>query len=111
MTRKRKSLSAGLSLLELMAVVAIIGILAVIIVPRFSSHASHAKGNACQVNQGNIEVQCQLWFRQKGAAPQSNLTDIGGDKDYFPEGLPVCPIDGSSYSINAGTLKVTGHTH
>ena len=101
----------GFSLLELLAVVTIMGILAVIVIPRFASQSLDAKQKACSVNRGNIEVQCQLWLRQKGDSPAANLGDVGADSGYFPEGLPTCPVDGSSYSIDTTTLRVVGHAH
>ena len=102
---------AGLSLLEVLAVVTLMGVLAVIVIPRFSTHSLEAKRNACFVNKGNIEVQCQLWLRQKNANPAANLSDVGANTSYFPEGLPKCPVDGSSYTLNTSTLRVTGDTH
>jgi general secretion pathway protein G len=108
----RKSIRrVGMTLLEMLAVVTLMGILAIIVVPRFSTHSVEAKKNACFVNKGNIEVQCQLWFRQKGTAPANNLSDIGADKGYFPEGAPKCPVDGSTYTINTSTMRVSGHAH
>jgi prepilin-type N-terminal cleavage/methylation domain-containing protein len=101
----------GISLVEVLAVVTILGILAALVVPRFSNHSAEGKRNGCFVNRGNIEVQCQLWLRQKGTAPQTNLGDIGANPAYFPEGIPTCPVDGSSYTINASTLRVVGHGH
>src|SRR5687767_12972928 len=109
MMRRRSSF--GMSLLELLAVVTLMGILAVIIVPRFANQSTNAKRNACSVNKNNIEVQCQLWFRQKNAAPAADLSNIGANTTYFPEGLPRCPVDGSVYTINTTTLRVVGHTH
>lgn len=101
----------GLSLFELLAVLTLIAILAVVIVPRFSTQSVTAKRNACFVNKNNIEVQCQLWLRQKNASPVANLSDIGADRAYFPEVLPVCPVDGSAYTINTTSQRVIGHTH
>jgi prepilin-type N-terminal cleavage/methylation domain-containing protein len=101
----------GFSLLELLAVVTLVGILAVIVIPRFSNQSINAKRNACTVNKHNIEVQCQLWIRQKNASPQTNLTDIGADEQYFPEGIPTCPVDNSPYTVDPNTQRVVGHTH
>lgn len=106
-TQKRR----GLSLIELLAAVTILGIVAAIIVPRFRGHREKAEPAACFVNQGNIEVQTQLWRRQKGRLPAADLSDIGGDGAYFPDGLPRCPVDGSAYQIDATTGRVVGHAH
>ena len=101
----------GMSLIELLAVVTIMGILALLVVPRFATQSVNAKKQGCAVNKGNIEVQCQLWLRQKNAAPTSTLSDIGANRNYFPEGLPTCPVDGSAYTMNTTTLRVNGHAH
>ena len=108
---KMRRVRVGFSLLEVLAVVTLIGILAVIIVPRFTNQSLNAKRNACFVNKNNIEVQCQLWLRQKNASPAANLSDIGANTSYFPQGLPQCPVDGSAYTINTTTQRVNGHTH
>jgi type II secretory pathway pseudopilin PulG len=101
----------GLGLLELIAVVTLVGILAIVVIPRFTNQSLTAKKNACFVNKQNIEVQCQLWRRQKNALPQSNLSDIGADPQYFPDGLPACPVDGTAYTFDTAAQRVTGHTH
>ena len=108
---ERRRPRRGVSLAELIAIVTILGILAMLIVPRFSNHASDAKKKGCSAVKGNIEVQCQLWLRQKGTAPQSNLSDIGANTSYFPDGQPNCPVDGTAYTVNTTTLRVNGHTH
>lgn len=98
------------SLVELLAVVAILGLLAVMALPRTeSAHTSGAKA-ACFVNRSEIEVQSLLWRRVNGTLPATSLADIGADPDYFPEGLPTCPVDGSAYTIDAGG-RVIGHSH
>jgi prepilin-type N-terminal cleavage/methylation domain-containing protein len=99
------------SLTELMAAVVILGILAAVIVPRVTGHQTSAKKAACYANQGDIETQVKLWRRNVGTYPVANLSTIGADVAYFPSGLPVCPVDGSAYTINTTTGLVIGHTH
>lgn len=97
--------------MELMAALVIIGIMAALIVPRLLGHNDTAKKNACYANQGDIELQVQLWKRNLGSYPLANLSNIGADTNYFPSGLPVCPVDGSAYTIDTTTGLVIGHTH
>ncbi len=99
------------SLLEVLAIVTILGILVGLIVPRFTGQAKSAQHNACAVNQGNIEIQCQLWYRNQGSWPAGNLANIGADRQYFPDGLPRCPVDGSSYTLDSNSGLVIGHNH
>ena len=99
------------SLTELMAVVVILGVLAALIVPRVTGHNSTTKKASCYTNQGDIELQVKLWHRNQGSYPAANLNDIGANAAYFPSGVPVCPVDGSPYTINTTSGLVTGHTH
>ncbi|MFP4057497.1 MAG: competence type IV pilus major pilin ComGC [Candidatus Brocadiia bacterium] len=101
----------GFTLLELLIVVVILGILAAVIVPRFTVSAAEAKKNACAQNVANINTQVERWYFEKGSWPASDLSDIGSDADYFPDGLPTCPVDGSAYALDATTHRVTGHSH
>ena len=100
----------ALSLLELLAVVTIIGVLATIVLPRMSGALDNGKATSCHVQQGEIELQCQLWYRVNGSWPATNLVTIGANTDYFPEGVPSCPVDGTTYTIDSSG-KVVGHSH
>jgi general secretion pathway protein G len=101
----------GFTLTELMAVLALLGLLAALIVPRVIGHYDSAKRAACDLNQGEIELQVKLWRRNHGASPAADLSNIGADPSYFPDGLPTCPVDGSAYTINTTSGTVIGHTH
>lgn len=101
----------GFSMLELVAVVTILGIIAAIVVPRMRTRAADSQKAACDVNRSNIEIQAQLYFRDKGVWPATNLSDIAADAKYFPDGLPKCPITNGSYTFDSTTEKVNGHAH
>lgn len=99
------------TLVELMAVLAIAGLLAGIIVVRITGHNDNANLGACETNRTNIEVQAEIWLQDTGSWPAANLSDVGGNVNYFPSGLPTCPVDGSSYTIDTSTGRVSGHNH
>ena len=101
----------GLTLIELLAVVTVMGILAMIAAPRFVGSSEQAKQAACNTNKANIEVQAQLWFRNKGTWPLGSMSNMMADGDYFPDGVITCPFDGSSYEFNATSQRVNAHTH
>jgi len=103
--------SRAFSLVELMAAVVILAIVAAYVIPRVGDYITTANKNACWTNRGDVELQVKLWQRNYGAYPQANLGDIGADTNYFPEGLPTCPVDGTSYTIDTTTGLVVGHTH
>jgi len=107
----RRRLGRGFSLLEMMAVVTLLGILAAIIIPRVAEPSRQAKRSACQVIKSNIEIQAQLWRRNTGNWPAAVLSDVGADPDYFASGIPACPVDGSAYTFDSSTRRVSGHTH
>jgi prepilin-type N-terminal cleavage/methylation domain-containing protein len=101
----------GLSLMELMATVAILAVLAAMIVSRVAGHRDSAYRNTCHAQKGEIELEVQRWRTNTGSYPAANLSDIGADTDYFPEGLPICPVDGTTYTIDTIDGLVSGHTH
>jgi prepilin-type N-terminal cleavage/methylation domain-containing protein len=99
------------SLTELMSVLVILGVLAALVVPRVGGHHDTSKRAACYANQGDIELQVKLWKRANGTYPAADLSDIGANTTYFPSGVPVCPVDGTPYTINTTSGLVNGHTH
>ncbi len=95
---------------ELMAVLAVIAIVASVIVIRATAGSASSKVAACNAIKGDIEIQAELWRHNSGAWPAANLADIGVDVDYFPTGVPLCPVTGGGYTID-GTGRVVGHNH
>lgn len=101
----------GVSLLEILAVVTLMGIIAMIALPRLATSGDKTKANSCFATKGMIEVQAELWFRNKGVAPAADLSDIMGAPAYFPDGAITCPVDGTAYQIDTATRRVNGHAH
>lgn len=101
----------GFTLLELLFVVVILGVLAAVLIPRLTGSAASAKRSACARNVAEINAQVELWYFRKGTWPKPDLSDIGSDTSYFPDGVPACPVDGSAYTLDASTHRVTGHGH
>lgn len=70
------------------------------------------KKAACRHNIQIINTMVELWYIQHdGNWPKADLSDIGHDLDYFPRGVPNCPMDGAQYSLDANTHWVHGHDH
>ncbi|REJ69000.1 MAG: type II secretion system protein [Planctomycetota bacterium] len=111
LARQLGSRRRGFSYLEILAVVTLLGITAAIVLTRVSYRSDEAEINACHLHKGNLEVQAQLWFRDKGSWPASNLSDMAADSNYLPDGLPQCPHSSTPYTFNSSTQKITGHDH
>ena len=97
---------AGFSLMELLAVVTILGIIAAIIVPRVAVSSDTAKQKVNNHNKATINAAVERWYIEKGTWPANNLSDIGVDTNYFPDGIPTNPTSGGAYSLNATTHRV-----
>ena len=106
MTKVTKSKRSGFSLMELLAVVTILGIIAAIIVPRVTVSSDTAKQKVNAHNKATINAAVERWYIEEGSWPANDLSDIGADTSYFPEGIPTNPIDGSAYTLDATTHRV-----
>ena len=101
----------GFTLIEILAVVVILGILAAAIVPRVLASSQTAKINACRQNKAAIHEAVEIWYFNTGTWPDHYLGDIGADSDYFPDGVPVCPVDQEGYHLNHSTHRVDRDAH
>lgn len=97
----------GFSLLELIAVVTIIGVIASLIIPRLTASASVAREKTCFHNRAEINSAVEIYSVENGSFP----ADIAAldTPDRFPDGIPVCPVSGVTYTLNATTHRVQGH--
>lgn len=103
----------GFSLLEVLLVVVILGVIAALVMPRMSGSADTAKSRVCNHNCGQINGTVERYRVLTGSWPAADLSDIGADPAYFPEGLPTCPESGAAYRLDTtgGSYRVLGHTN
>jgi general secretion pathway protein G len=94
------------SLMELLAVVTILGIIAAIIVPRVSVSSSTAKNKVRDHHKATINAAVERFFVDTNTWPATDLSDIAGNTNYFPDGVPTNPIDNTPYTLNATTHRV-----
>jgi len=97
----------GFTLVELMVVVLILGALAFVAIPRMGQSSTTAKANACKANVDLINSQMELYHAAEGSWPG---TMILSDTDYFPDGVPACPLS-MPYIGNAAIHRVLEHSH
>jgi prepilin-type N-terminal cleavage/methylation domain-containing protein len=98
------------SLMELLAVVTILGIIAALLLPRVMTGTDVAKEKACFHNRAEINITVEQYNLHTGGWPANDLSDIAADPQYFPEGVPTCPVSGAAYRIDGTTRRVVGHT-
>ncbi|MCA9125976.1 MAG: type II secretion system protein [Planctomycetales bacterium] len=96
----------GFSLLELLAVVTILGVIAAVVVPRISTSKKGAQEEVNKQNISEINNAVERWYLETGDWPKVDLSDIGADGDYFPEGIPKNPVTDAVYKLDATTHRV-----
>jgi prepilin-type N-terminal cleavage/methylation domain-containing protein len=96
------------TLVELLIVVLILAALAAIAVPKIGASAANAKKRACDTNVSIINSQIELYTANEGKAP-SQMSDVIGSTNYFPDGAPSCPFS-TAYALGANG-HVTPHSH
>jgi general secretion pathway protein G len=102
--------SAGFTILEVMLVVILISILAAIVIPRFTVSTKRAKVQACEMNRSIINKQVESYYFVEATWPIDDLTDIKTNVYYFPDGIPTCPVDLTSYVLRTSPYhRISGH--
>ena len=107
--RSKTKFLTGFTLVETLITIMIIGILSGVVVPRVIHTTKTARYRSCNANVAQIDKQVELWHAHKGTWPAGDLQDIKNDPDYFPDGIPVCPVSGFNYWIYEDTYRVGGH--
>jgi len=106
MKSRNQSKTSGFSLLELLAVVTILGIIAAIIIPRVTVSSDTAKQRVSEHHKATINAAVERFYIDNNTWPAADLSDIGADVNYFPDGIPTNPVDNSAYSLNTTTHRV-----
>ncbi|HZZ73521.1 MAG TPA: type II secretion system protein [Pirellulales bacterium] len=105
-SRTKGQFPRGFSLLELLAVVTILGILALIIVPRIGYMLPNVKTQSNNENKALINKTVERYYFDKEVWPANDLSDIAADPNYFPDGVPANPVDGTAYTLDPTTHRV-----
>lgn len=90
---------SGFTLIEAMLIVILISILAAIVIPRFLIGSKRAKVQSCEMNRSIINTQTEVYYFTEGTWPFDSLSDVKTNSQYFPDGIPTCPVDMTSYVL------------
>ena len=101
----------GLFLLELTCGLTLVGVIAAVAVPLLAAPGRAVQAKACEHRRDAIDLQAALWKRNAGAWPAADLSDVAADPAYFPDGPPVCPVDGTPYVFSPATGRTVPHAH
>lgn len=101
----------GMTLIEVLLVVILVSILAAIIIPRFSIGSLQARVQSCEMNRAIINTMIETWYFTEGTWPKQDLQTMKTNKNYFPDGIPTCPVDQTSYTMTVTNdiFRVSGH--
>ncbi len=105
-----KRSESGFTIVEVMLVVIMISILAAIVIPRFAMSSKKAKVQSCEMNRAIINKQVETYYIAESTWPTDDMLDIKGNVNYFPDGIPTCPVDLTSYVLSTSPYhRVSGH--
>jgi len=76
-----------------------------------AGRASFVSAASCDQNVARINLAVEKWFFDTGQWPAHDLSDIGADPRYFPNGPPRCPVTGQPYRLDPRTHRVIPHRH
>jgi prepilin-type N-terminal cleavage/methylation domain-containing protein len=100
----------GFTVLEVMLVVILISILAAIVIPRFAVSTKRAKVQSCEMQRAIINKQVESYFFVEATWPLDDMSDIKANNNYFPDGVPTCPVDLTSYVLRPSPYhRISGH--
>lgn len=106
----KKTMEKGFTLIEVMLVVILISILAGIVIPRFVISTKRAKVQSCEMQRSIINKQVETFYFAESTWPLDSLDDIRTNVQYFPDGIPTCPIDQTSYLLVPSPIhRISGH--
>lgn len=104
----------GFSVADLMAALTIIGVTMMVIIPKFATPAGsmdaaqlarEADAKIDKRFQAAINAAAERWYIEYNSWPASDLSDMAESRLHLPHGIPVNPLTGKRYTLNAETHR------
>jgi type II secretory pathway pseudopilin PulG len=106
MRASQVSQRAAFSLTELLALITIVGMIGAVVAPRIPHSSGNWQTEADKHFRASIATAVEQYYVETGRWPATDLSDIGANSAYFPDGIPASPLTGQSYRLNPETLQV-----
>lgn len=103
--------SGAFSLLELLAVLTIVGLVASVILTRIVDAGGRSQEKLRAHHLSTIDNAVERYFLVEGVWPADDLSDIGANPAYFPDGLPADPLSGNPYRLDASSKRAVVASH
>lgn len=102
MTRNLWPTRRGFSLIEFFAVSTLVGILAAIVVPRVVVDETLGKEKIREHYAAAINIAVDRYHAEHQTWP-SSMAELASDPEFFPDGVPLNPVTGRAFALNAET--------
>jgi general secretion pathway protein G len=100
----------GLTLMEIVLALVIMTVAAVVTMAYVRQPADRVKRESCNLRIQQLETLVLQYVADYGRQPSTNLSQLVSPR-YLGETLPVCPVDGRAYILDARTGNLVPHSH
>jgi general secretion pathway protein G len=106
MRKLKVSQIRAFSLTELVAVLGIVGMMGAAVAPRITRPSECWQVQVDEHFRASIGTAVERYYVETGRWPATDLSDLGNDAAYFPDGIPANPLTGKTYRLNPDTYRV-----
>ena len=106
-----KKIKHGFTLIEILVVISIIGILAGIAAVAYTQVTRQARDSRRVNDLRGIQAAFEQFYNDNGGSYPTSFADLTAGGSYLPEGYPVDPKSGSSYTYAGGNIGAAGTSY
>jgi competence protein ComGC len=100
----------AMTLVEVVLVSVLLTVLAMAAVAYVRQPGERVKNNACSLQAARLQALVDQYRLDLNRLPSGDMQELRAPR-YIGGPLPVCPLDGRSYSLDARTGQVISHSH